>query len=69
MFSTCSNGEFSLPSLPGPIKTLTFAFLTPRPSWRLVLVGGCPAPKAGRWWPQRRRKSLWSQSTLGSNLL
>jgi hypothetical protein len=45
------------------------SFLAPRPSWRLVLVGGCPAPKAGRWWPQRRQKSLWSRSTLGSNLL
>ena len=28
-----------------------------------------PAPKAGRWWPPRRRKSHWSQSTLGSNWL
>lgn len=37
------------------------SFLAPRPSWRLVLVGGRPAPKAGRWWPQRRRKSLWSR--------
>ena len=30
---------------------------------------GSSAPKAGRWWPQRRWKSHWSQSTLGSNSL
>lgn len=42
------------------------AFPALQPSWRLLLVGGHPAPKPGRWWPQRRQKSLWSQ---GSSLL
>ena len=51
------------------IKKLTSAFLAPQPSWRLVLVGGCSAPKAGRWWLYWRRTSLRTRSTLGSNLL
>ena len=34
-----------------------------------ALGWGRPASKAGRWWPQRRRKSHWSRSTLGSSWL